>query len=132
MSNNQRYKSYDNKFIIGKSNKSQEEYDELIFSIRNIKQITIPTFIKTICSYSFCEFKQLKEIDIPNNSQLEIIDSNAFKNSSIESILIPNSIKKIEGHAFSHCFKFKSIKFDKNSSMLVDSVKNIILKPKEA
>lgn len=51
MPNNQLYKNYDDKFVLGKSNDNREIFDIFIFSPR--KEVTIPSFIKQVGSYAF-------------------------------------------------------------------------------
>ena len=68
--NNKHFMNIDNKFVIEKSDKSSDEYDTLIFVRRDIKDCTIPSFIKEIAPYAFSE-------------------------SLIESIFIPSQIERI-------------------------------------
>ena len=85
---------YDNKFIIGKSlqENAEEDFDVLIFCVRNVKNVTIPKFIKIIGSY-------------------------AFSNSSIENIFIPPNIVHIENSAFSNCSKLRKVEFASDSKI---------------
>lgn len=84
----------DNKFVIGKSDKSSDEYDTLIFVRRDIKHCAIPSFIKIIASFAFSE-------------------------SLIESILIPSQIERICEGAFYHCEQLKTVEFTLTSELRV-------------
>lgn len=53
--NNKNYKYLDEKheIILGKSNKSKEDFDVIVFASRNIQEAIIPSYIKRINSYAF-------------------------------------------------------------------------------
>lgn len=53
MEGNEHFKYYDDVFIVGKSNPENDDYDELIYARKDIKNAIIPSFIKRICPYSF-------------------------------------------------------------------------------
>lgn len=72
--NNPRYSFFDNKFIIGKSKIEQDNYDVLVFGVRNIKTALIPSFIEKIGPYVFDYCKQLKTVDFSADSKLSIIE----------------------------------------------------------
>ena len=101
--NNPRYRLYENKMIIGKTNIEQSNYDCLIFCVRDAKRIQIPSFIEHICSSSFNFCNQLETIDFTSDSRLKTIDRNAFANSSIKKIAIPSSVTSIGYRAFMSC-----------------------------
>lgn len=90
------YKSYENTFIIGKSSIKQKNYDVLVFCNRDVKQVTIPSFIKFIDAFSFEQCKSLEKVIIPEDSKLEIIDAFAFANSGLKEIDFPEDCKLIE------------------------------------
>lgn len=73
-SDNQRYKVYEDKFIIEKS--SIEHYDCLVF--RDIKTAMIPYFIEHIYSFAFEECLSLVKLEIPVDSRLQTIESFEF------------------------------------------------------
>ena len=77
------YKIYEDKFIIGKSMVEAENFDNLVFAVKNIKKATIPYFIKHICSCAFQFCTELSTIDIMHNSMLQTIefDNNADMDS---------------------------------------------------
>lgn len=47
---NLRYSNYEGKMLICKQSETNENYDKIIFCRRDIKEITIPSFIKIIGS----------------------------------------------------------------------------------
>ena len=91
--------------INGKTDVESNEYDALVFVRRDSIKITIPSFIKGIESYSFsdssieeisipshvtqiceCAFsycEQLQCIEIPSNSELQIIEKYAFSTNTV-------------------------------------------------
>ena len=122
MSGNKNYKNYEDKLILGKSDKKSDEFDVVVFAQRGIKSVTLPSNIKKIgpyafalssiesitisssvthiCGGAFMNCRDLKHVDIPSDSQLQIIDDSAFSSSSIESICIPSSVTQICSFAF--------------------------------
>ena len=84
---------FDNKIIIGKSNLKCHIYDTLVFAIRDIDEIIIPSFIKFISPYCFSCCKKLKNIKFTNDSQLKSIGNYAFADSSIKNVCIPDTVE---------------------------------------
>lgn len=64
----------------------KENYDCLVFCVRDDLPIKILNFIELICPYS-CDYSY--SIEIPDNSKLKAIDKNAFCYSQIKRIKIP-------------------------------------------
>lgn len=95
MPNNKRYKTYKDKYIIGKSSQESEDFDLLVFARRDIETAIIPSFITQICPFAFNNCSKLVRVEIPVESKLEIIDENAFTDSSIESIVIPPNLAEL-------------------------------------
>ena len=132
---NQRYLNYEDKMIIGKTNIEENNYNCLIFCVRDIQRITIPNFIEHICSYSFDNRLQLEMIEIPNDSKLQTIDKYAFSWSSLKSIIIPSSVTTIGEHAFNHCKQLEIIEIPNDSKLQTidkyafsnSSIKSIII-----
>ena len=91
---NPRYCSLNDQMIIGKSSLELASYDCLVFCVRNIKTITIPNYIKYICTSSFSQ-------------------------SSIESIKIPSKVTKIGEYAFCFCEKLRKIEFSSDSELQI-------------
>ena len=140
-SSNPRYCLYDEKMVIGKSSIESNDYDCLVFCPRNIKNVTIPKFIKQICSnafykssieritipsevtiigkYAFSNCRQLRQIEFEKNSKLQILDEMSFVEASIDSIIIPSNVRKIGKNAFLFCDNLKTIEFEKDSKLQV-------------
>lgn len=128
-----------NEIIIGKSNKSNDIFDAFVFSKRNIKFITIPTFIKQINSYSlenalitsifipnnitciksgtFSNCRRLQKVEFQSNSQLQIIERKTFEWTSIKKISIPEQVTQIKACAFEFCKKLNYVEIPKNSKL---------------
>lgn len=118
-SDNKDYSLYENKFIIGKSseNENENDFDVLVFCVRNVKNVVIPKFIKTIGPYSFQNCKQIYEIIFEPNSKLERIGKCAFQNSSIKTLVTPPSLKIICRKAFENCDKLKLVEIPMDSEI---------------
>lgn len=114
---NPNYKYINNAFIIGKSDKNNNNYDVINFSRRNIEQCVIPSNIKRICSYSFANCSKLDSIEFSEDSELNSIGEKAFFQSSISKISIPNHVLQIEDQAFSCCRNLKTVTFSKKSEL---------------
>lgn len=106
---NTNYKSYDDKFILGKSSPEKENFDVLVFSVRNIEKVTIPDFIEIIGPFAFYDCKKLKEIEISDNSKLRIIEKYAFDQTLIENFTIPRNLEQFNLECFSYNLKNISI-----------------------
>ena len=114
---NKRYCCYDDIIIFGKTNIDQDNYDCLVFCVRDITNITIPNFIKHICSYSFSYCSQLEEIEFQNDSKLQIIGNHAFSNTAISSIIIPSSVTIIGDDAFYNCTELVRVEIPNDSKL---------------
>ena len=105
--------------IIGKTNIDQENYDCLVFCVRDDIPIKIPNFIEHICPYAFDGCTKLQQVDISDESKLRIIDNNAFSRSSIKSIKITSQVTRIGENAFSSCLNLKFIEFANDSKLQI-------------
>ena len=114
---NQRYCCYEDKMIIGKTNINKDNYDCLIFCIRDIEHIQIPNFIEHICSCSFNNCARFEEIIFPSDSKLETIENYAFNSSRIKRITIESSVTSIEERAFSDCKHLEEIIIPSDSKL---------------
>ena len=104
----------EDKYLIGKCNQNDAEFDKLLFVRRDIKEISIPPKIKIIGLYSF-DYKKIEEISIPPN--IKIIGSYSFDYSKIEEISIPQSVTKICENAFRYCYEFQIIEISEKSQL---------------
>lgn len=60
----------DDKYLLGKTNPRNNEYDILLFASRNIEEVSIPSNIKILSSYSFYNCKNLAKVEIEPNYNL--------------------------------------------------------------
>ncbi|KAK8846463.1 hypothetical protein M9Y10_020485 [Tritrichomonas musculus] len=93
---NKNYKSFEGDLILGKSTPESDEFDVLVFARRKIKRAIIPSCVKQIASYAFMECYDLNYIEIPKNSQLQIIDELSFYDTKIEELFIPSSLIELK------------------------------------
>lgn len=115
--NNPRYCLFDGELLIGKSSLENDNFDVIVLCVKNIKKLTIPSFIKIIGHNAFSFCSQLQTIEFTENSELQIIDKFAFLSSSIEFLKIPSHLKIINERAFSQCRKLKTIEVPINSEL---------------
>lgn len=66
--NNPYFKLHENQCLLKKSFINQSNYDQLVCGLRKLKKITIPNFIKTICSFVFSECANFQSIEFEYNS----------------------------------------------------------------
>ena len=99
---NQHFKMNENKCIIGKTKKEQENFDKLIFAVRDIEEITIPSYITQIGSYCFENCTKLTKITYQDDNQIQSIGKRSFSSTSIKHIKIPSNITIIEEETFSN------------------------------
>ena len=57
----------------------------------------------------------MRQIEIPNNSNLEVIESHVFSRSSIEELVIPSKVTTISQTAFSVCDNLRIIEIPEES-----------------
>ncbi len=72
----------------------------------SLKSVKLPSRLKSIGDYSFCECTNLREISIPN---VKIIGNGAFEDSGLLAVDIPNSVETIGEGAFAYCKALKAI-----------------------
>ena len=87
--------SKDDKYLLYKSDESEDEFDTFLFIRRDIKEFSIPSNIKTISSYAFECCDDLIKVEIPMNSNLQTIEHRSFSESQkIKQIFIPSNVSK--------------------------------------
>lgn len=136
------YAFLDNTFIISKSSIYQENYDTLVFCVRDVETAIIPSFIEIVGPYAFDSCRQLREVKIssdtklqeiqkyafnycnqlqkiefPPNSNICIIDERAFATTQIKNISISSHLTKIGDGAFYCCDLIETIGIPKNSEL---------------
>lgn len=106
----------DNKLLIKKTDPNSDEYDCLVFARRDIQNVTIPSFIKSLGprSFSFCD--KLHSIEITSDSKLQTIGDFAFYSSSIKTFKLPKKVTNIGVSAF-RSQSFKKIDIPDNSEL---------------
>lgn len=137
MPNNRFFMNIDNRIIVGKSDINNDDYDVLYFSTRGTNICQIPSFIKKIATYafymaqfdtvtiprkvtricrgafSFCS--HLRNVIIPSDSNLRVIERKAFYFSSIESLSIPASLEVLEEGWCAEMRNLKKVTIDVNN-----------------
>ena len=86
---------YQDEFLIGKSSLEQDNFDVLVFSVRCIEDVKIPSFIEAIGSSAFFLCKNIKSIEFSKDSKLRIIKADAFCRASIKEMSLPSHVTKI-------------------------------------
>ena len=114
---NDRFIFKENKYLLGKSDPNNDEFDILYFASRDIKEISIPSNIKIISSYAFSECKNLTKVEISPNSNLEIIESYAFSYTNITEIFIPPKVSTICEYVFYSCENLNKVEIPPNSNL---------------
>ena len=79
-------------------------------SSMNLKQVTLPSGLKTIGDEAFC-FHSLEQINLPDS--LTEIGSYAFAETGIREIRIPDGVKALEECLFIRCHDLQSISIGK-------------------
>ena len=90
----------DDKILLGKSDKKTINLTFYCLHVATLKKVSIQSNIKKISSRAFAECKNLTEVEIPRDSNLQIIGEGAFQFSNIEQIFIPSKVIKISDSAF--------------------------------
>ena len=114
---NCQFKFIEDKYLVGKSEPNKEEFDVLLFARRDINEISIPSNIKIISSSAFFLCRNLNKVEIPTNSNLQLIGSSAFESSQIEEISIPPTVSKICENAFNFCSELRKVEIPTNSNL---------------
>ena len=91
---NPRYVLNDGKIILGKSSLENDVYDVLVFLCSQNK-VTVPQSVKAIQKSAFCKCKNLRFVEFPENSQLQVIEEYDFESTAIQSISFPPHLSKI-------------------------------------
>ena len=86
----------DGKCLLGKSEENSNEFDVLLFVCRDAVEISIPSTIKIISSYSFLYCQKLTKINIPTDSNLQTIEPYAFKCTTFKEIYFPSKLKELK------------------------------------
>lgn len=109
---------YNEKMLLGKSDLKSDNFDILLFVLRNATKITIPSFIKHVSSHSTSLCTKLKSVEFDENSELDSIGKFAFHSLSVSSIKIPKNVTCIDKNAFYLCRFLKRIDFHEQSKLI--------------
>ena len=123
---NSQYIYYDDKFLLKKSNPTIDTFDCILFANPVIQSVTIPSFIKRISSYSFCNCLSLCNVVFQENSELNSIDEYAFCHSSIKSFVFPAGISKFNNSVFDDCNNLQIIEIQKHLN--ADEIKSYFVR----
>ncbi|KAK8875535.1 hypothetical protein M9Y10_005702 [Tritrichomonas musculus] len=107
----------DDKYLLGKSDENQEEFDTLIFVRRNIETICIPSNIKIISSHAFHHCYITTKVEFQPNSNLQIIEDHAFEESNVKEFIFPSSVFKIGRFLFNDCHYLRKVEFQPDSRL---------------
>ena len=107
----------EDKYLIGKSNQNNDEFNQFLFVQNNIKEISILPSVTKICECAFSNCNNLGKVEIPKNSNLQTIEKNAFMFSNIEEISIPHGVAKIYESAFSYYQNLRKVEIPTDSNL---------------
>lgn len=112
------FKFIKNRFLLGKSDQNKDNYDVLIYALKDLKEIKIPSKIKVIASNAFENNRNhINTAEFEENSELQLIDDEAFIRSTIEYISIPKSVTYIGKMAFKNS-NLERIEIPKDSELM--------------
>lgn len=137
--NSNKFKCLDGKVIIGKSDTNSDEFDVIVFAHRDLTSFTVPSYIRKIesyafsksliekviisphlveiCDYAFAFCSKLTCVEIPENSELQIIGEYTFHSTKINSIFISPHITHIGRGAFIFCNHLQRVNIPHNSQL---------------
>ena len=90
------------------------------YACANLKEITLPTSLKSIGTLAFYQCVALKSVNIPEG--VTLIDDCAFKEcTSLESVKLPSTCTKYYEQTFSNCTSLKSITIPEGVTAIPES-----------
>ncbi|KAK8837408.1 hypothetical protein M9Y10_036842 [Tritrichomonas musculus] len=109
---NKVFKVFDEKCLLMMSQPGSGVFDVLIFGMRDIESVRIPSYIKIINNDAFDNCEKLKSITFESGSLLEKIGGYGFRSiRGQEKMIIPPFVKEIGTHSFSDIKDVKIIEF---------------------
>lgn len=93
--------------------------DYAFMSNKNLKSIIIPSSVKSVYSFAFCECEELQEVEWQSSSSIS--NGCFWRCSSLHSIVIHESVKNIEESAFGSCFYIRSITIRNGSPIGIEN-----------
>lgn len=107
----------DSELLLRKSSNESQNFDILALSVRNIKKVAIPSFIKIIENHAFEYCCELQIVDFSEDSRLQIIGKNGFYSTAIDKIKIPCHVTKIDIFAFYNCIFLNKVQIPIESEL---------------
>ncbi|KAK8870893.1 hypothetical protein M9Y10_008805 [Tritrichomonas musculus] len=102
----------DDFFFVDKKILVDQKTKRILFSYRDVEEVTIPSYIKKIAHGAFDRCTKLKSVSFEPKSSLKVIDNSAFHLCFLlESIVVPRSVVEVNAQAFNFCDRLTSIKF---------------------
>ncbi len=81
----------------------------IFYGCESLKEVCLPSTLKSIASSTFSGCESLETIELPNN--LTNIEWEAFKDcTSLTAIVLPNSVIDVSNNAFKGCIKLETIR----------------------
>ena len=106
---------YDGKFLLGKSDENQPEFDILFYSRFDIEDAVIPPQIKILKKNSFSNHPKLNSITLSPYSKLQTIEGYVIYNSPIRCLTLPSSFKEIKKPNFFLVPQLTKVEIDKEN-----------------
>ena len=107
----------DDKYLLCKTDPNSDEFDNFLFAVPYINEISIPSNIKIISPHAFYNCRHLTKVEISPDSNLQTIGIRAFQNTNIEEIFIPSKVTKICEFAFRKCDNLIKVEIPTNSNL---------------
>ena len=107
----------DDKYLLCKTDPNSDEFDNFLFAVPYINEISIPSNIKIISPHAFYNCRHLTKVEISPDSNLQTIGIKAFQNTNIKEIFIPSKVTKICEKAFSNCFELTKVEIPPDSNL---------------
>ena len=119
---NKVFKVFDEKCLLMMSQPGSGVFDVLIFGMRDIESVRIPSYIKIISDFAFYKCEKLKSITFESGSLLEKIAGYGFRSiRGQEKMIIPPFVKEIGQYSFSYIKDVKIIEFLSKSIIIGNS-----------
>ena len=109
------FSCYKGNLILGKSDIKSDTFDVLFLARRDIKVVSVPSYIKEISPYAFIFCHRIQKVEFSDDSKLISLGKHSFSNSSLSSILFPSSVTNVGEYAFYQCTRLEKVEFKDNS-----------------
>lgn len=110
-------KFYNEQLLLKRSKIDQDDYDCLLFCVRDACQVTVPKCVRHIKSCAFSGCNLLTVVEFEKDSKLETIEKDAFSSTAIKTISIPSTVKYIGENSFYLCNKLEQVIISKDSKL---------------